>query len=80
VTYKSINISYITTTEEMVMNPDYKGWRQARIEVWTDDPNQHFAYEVGHIRLFEQPELFDAVREAIEGDPRERQGTPETEA
>lgn len=50
----------------MVLNPDYRGWRQARIEVWTDDPDQHWAHEVGRIEVFDNPVLFDAVRDAIE--------------
>lgn len=65
-TYKSISITYITTTEEMVLNPDYKGLRQARIEVWTDEEGQHYPHEVGYIHVWNNAELFDAVRDAIE--------------
>jgi len=62
-----MKVKYVTTTEEMVMNPDYKGLRVARIEVWTDNKRQVFPYEVGRIEVFNDNELFDAVREAIEG-------------
>ena len=61
-----MKITRVVTTEEMVLNEDYRSLRQARIEVWTDDKDQHFAYEVGHIRVWDDPVLFQAVRDAIE--------------
>ena len=63
-----VRVTFVDTTEECILNEDYRGLRQARIEVWTDDKNQHFAHEVGHIRVWNNPTLFDAVREAIEGE------------
>lgn len=62
-----MKVTYISTTEEMVLNPDYKGWRIARIEVWTDRKDQRFAYEPGRIEVFEDDELFDALCDALEG-------------
>jgi len=61
-----VNVTDIVTTEEAVLNEKYRGLRQARIEVWTDRDEQHFPYEVGHIRVWHDDELFDVVREAIE--------------
>jgi len=61
-----IKINYITTIEETVLNRDYPELRVARIEVWTDNKNQKFPYEVGRIEVFNDPDLFDAIREALE--------------
>ena len=41
-------------------------YRYARIEVYTDDPQQHWPYEVGHL-MCEDNAMFDAVRSRIEG-------------
>ena len=62
---KGPKITAILTTEEMVLNPKYKGLRTCRIEVWTDRPGQDFHYEVGRIEVSKDDELFDAIREAI---------------
>jgi len=62
-----MKITLITTTEELVLNPDYKGWRVARIEVFVE--GQFYPYEVGRIETFEDDELFEKVRERIEWSP-----------
>lgn len=59
-----MKIVHITTTEEMVMNPVYKGWRMARIEVLLE--GQFYPHEVGRIAVSNNDELFEKVREAIE--------------
>ena len=53
-----MKITHVDTTEEMVLNPKYKGLRVARIEIWTDREGQHYPYEVGRIEVFEDDELF----------------------
>lgn len=58
-----MNITYIDTTEEMVLNPEYEGWRMARIEVFVE--GQKYPYEVGRIEVFKDDLLFEAVREKI---------------
>ena len=58
-----MKITCLDTTEEMVLNPKYFGWRVARIEAWTDE--EKWPYEVGRIEVFENDELFDQVQEVI---------------
>jgi hypothetical protein len=59
-----MDIEYITTTEEMVLNPDYKGLRVARIEVFVE--GEHFPKEVGRIKIWNDDLLFQKVRDLIE--------------
>lgn len=54
----------ISTTEEMVMNPKYAGWRYARIEV--DVEGEHYPVEVGYIKVWKDDLLFESVRDKIE--------------
>lgn len=61
-----MKITCISTVEEFVLNPDYNGLRVARIEVWTDNPKQHYAYEPGQIKVWNDDELFMAVRDYLE--------------
>jgi len=61
-----MEIEFISTTEEMVLNPEYKGLRTARIEVYTK--NRHFPYEVGRIEVWNNDQLFEEVRDVIEGE------------
>lgn len=63
-----MKVIYVTTTEEMVLNPKYKDLRICRIEVWTDQEDQHYPHEVGRIEISNDDELFEAVRAAIEGE------------
>jgi hypothetical protein len=49
----------------MVLNPEYKGLRTARIEVYTSD--RHYPYEVGRIEVWNNDKLFEEVRDIIEG-------------
>jgi len=60
-----MKILHVGTTEEMVLNPEYRGLRTARIEVHTDRPGEHYPSEVGRIDVWNDDELFMAVREAI---------------
>jgi hypothetical protein len=60
-----MQIEYIGTTEEMVLNPEYKGLRTARIEAYTSD--RHYPYEVGRIEVWNNDKLFEEVRDIIEG-------------
>jgi len=59
-----MKITYITTTEE-IWPGQKENLRTARIEVWTDDPNQKFMLEVG--RITAPKELFDELRDRVEG-------------
>lgn len=55
----------ISTTEEMVLNPEYVGLRHARIEVYVED--EHYPIECGVIRVWNNDGLFERLRELIEG-------------
>jgi len=59
-----MNITNISTIEEMVMNPKYEGWRYARIEVIIE--GQQYPVECGYIKVFNDDLLFDTIREKIE--------------
>jgi len=58
-----IEIQYIGTTEELALNPEFRGLRQARIEVYIK--GKTFPEEVGHIRVWNNPSLFQAVIDLI---------------
>jgi len=60
---EKIEIEYLTSTEEMVLNPEYRGLRQARIEVYIK--GKTFPEEVGHIRVWNDDELFAKVIDLI---------------
>jgi len=57
-------ITHITTTEEYWPG-QREGVRTARIEVWTDEPDQHYLLDVG--RITAETGLFEELRELIEG-------------
>lgn len=59
--YKIIDIS---TTEDFVMNPEFEGWRYARIEVYIK--GQHYPVECGYIKIYNNNLLFEAIRDKIE--------------
>jgi hypothetical protein len=59
-----MEIEYITTTEEMVLNPDYKGLRVARIEVFVE--GEHFPKEVGRIKIW-NGQLLPALAGSLSG-------------
>ena len=59
-----MKITGITTTEEMVMNSDYKGLRSARIEVFVED--EHYPRECGRIEVMNDDEFFSKLRDVIE--------------
>jgi len=56
-----VKVIQVDTVEEIVLNPKYKGWRMARIEVLVEGQT----YEVGRIKVFRNDELFDVVREKL---------------
>jgi len=59
-----MKITHISTIEEYW--PGQKeDLRTARIEIWTDDPGQHFPMEVG--RITATREVFDMLDELIIG-------------
>jgi len=58
------NIVNVSTTEECVLNPKYEGWRYARIEVYIE--GEHYPQEVGYIRVYDNPKLFEAIRDKLE--------------
>jgi len=58
-----MKITYIDLTEEVVLNPEYKGWRMARIEVWVE--GEKWPYEVGRIKVFKNDKLFEATYDRI---------------
>lgn len=60
---EQLKINAIMTTEVKTSHPEET--RIAMIEVWTDCPGRDFKYVVGRIEVWNNPELFDAVREAI---------------
>lgn len=55
-------IKLLTTTEEMVLNPDYAAMRQCRIELL----GETYPDEIGTLRIYGHPELFDYIRNLIE--------------
>lgn len=59
-----MDIEHVTTTEEMVLNPEYRGLRTARIEVFVK--GKHYPYEVGRIKVWNNDKLFCKVRDLIE--------------
>jgi len=61
---RKIKITFISTTEEMVMNSDFAGWRYARIEVFLK--GEEYPVECGYIKVYNNDELFEAVRERLE--------------
>jgi hypothetical protein len=66
------SIEHITTTEEMVLNPDCRGLRVARIEVFVK--GEHYPREPGRIEVWNDPEFFDEVRDLIESAIPDRAG------
>jgi len=61
-------ITRITTTEECWPG-QREGIATARIEVWTDDQSQSRPLEVG--RITAERELFEELRDLVEGAVRE---------
>lgn len=58
-------VEFITLTEEMVVNPKYKGLRTARIEVYVR--GVVFLVEVGRLEVWNDDALFCEIRDLIEG-------------
>jgi hypothetical protein len=49
-------------TEEVVLNPDYAGFRGGRIEIWQDGP-----YDVAEVGFLVPEEMFNSFREVFDG-------------
>lgn len=59
-----MKVYHLSTIEEIVLNPQYKGWRIARIEAYVD--GEHYPVEVGHIRIYNNDELFNEIYNIID--------------
>lgn len=57
-------IEFLSCTEESVLNPEYKGWRIARIEVYLSE--EPYPIQVGQLRVYKNDELFSEIVDLIE--------------
>lgn len=57
---------YLSVTEEMVMNPEYFGYRGGRIEVY-DRKDKMNPYAVYEARFFVPECMFEKFREVFDG-------------